>query len=197
MGDGAGWDVAAVLGLAAAVLAAGVALWNEARRRRHDTRLESARLAAERDAERATAVRVAVAGVFTEMLRLQHEVEWLCWHALHDPESVDDEMIGAYDAAVHATVPRMLGSLAALASLDLEAHERVLPVARTVYAFEGQTALLTVQVRRSGEPERSRAALGEQHAAAERLWEWLPAQLASVLRGEPASTPQEFAERTG
>jgi hypothetical protein len=63
------------------------------------------------------------AEVFTYIFHLQHEMEWLTWQAAKRPDSFDVSMAAAYESAVHAVYPRILGAMAVLASLDLELYE--------------------------------------------------------------------------
>jgi hypothetical protein len=88
-------------------------------------RTEGRRRRQEREDARLTDVRLTAADVFTEMFVLQHEIEWITWHARFHPEAVNAEMLAAYDAAVHSCIPRLLGSLAVLTSRDRTLYDRV------------------------------------------------------------------------
>jgi hypothetical protein len=109
-------SIAGFAALAGALIAGAVALRNESRRRL------TARLDSDRQALRAQA-----AEVFRQMFVLQHEMEWLTWHADKRPDSIGSEMVSAYESRVHDCYPRILGAMAVLASMDLSLYHRLAP----------------------------------------------------------------------
>jgi hypothetical protein len=126
--------------------------------------------------------------VFKEMFLLQHEVEWLTWHALYNPNAVDERMLGAYDNAVHASIPKLLGSLAVLASLDKIMYDNLALIAEELFAFEGDTARVAIPVREPESRESAIKALAARFVPAEALWRGLPLKMAAVMEGGRTST---------
>jgi hypothetical protein len=104
--------IAATAALIGALATGTVALRNETRRRR----------AAAMDSDR-LALRSQAANLFVHIFHLQHEMEWLTWHAAKRPGSLDVSLAAAYESAVHAVYPKVLGAMAVLASLDLELYQ--------------------------------------------------------------------------
>src|SRR5262249_39968230 len=80
-------------------------------------------------------------------LCFQHEVEWPTWHALRGPAAVDAEMLHAYNEAVHKSIPKPLGSLGVLASLDKTMYETLASIAEELFHFESETATIAARVR--------------------------------------------------
>lgn len=154
----------------AAIIAACVALWNENRKRRQ-----------ERILARVASVRSCSAEVFKEIFNLQHEVEWLTWHAANNPQRVTGQMIDSYEAAVHETIPRLLGSLSVLASLDVNAYKKLNTIVDDVFTLEGQVARIAAGL---GEPSTRSLAidgLAGRLEESEKLWTTLPLSMAAMM----------------
>jgi hypothetical protein len=118
--------IAAVLTAAAALAAAlitGVYLLRTERLRRKNEQA----LAAQHE------LRSRTSAAFAELFALQHEIEWLSWHATKDRTSVDHDVIQDYHAAVHTIFPRLLGAMAGVAALDLDLYEKLRPLAGQLY----------------------------------------------------------------
>lgn len=162
--------ITAVVAFVTALVAGIFALWTEGRRRRQ-----------EREDARLTDVRLSAAEVFKEMFVLQHEIEWVTWHARFRPEAVNAEMLAAYDAAVHASIPRLLGSLAVLTSRDRTFYDRVFPLADELFTLDGQVARLAADVRRAEYTRETIDALAAEFGQAEKLWLELPMKMAAAL----------------
>ena len=163
--------------LVAALIAAGAALWNERRKRGQ-----------ERELVELAAVRSRAADVFKEMFVLQHEVNWLTWHARHNAAAVDGRLLDGYESAVHACIPRLLGSRSVLASLDLELHEGMDKVARPLFALEAKVALQAARCRRPDERDLALAGLAALYKDASVLWNLLPTQMAHAMRARTAGS---------
>jgi hypothetical protein len=164
--------LAAVVALAGAVLAAVVALRNETSRRR------AAQLEADRQATKAQA-----AEVFRHMFALQHEMEWLTWHAAQRPIAINSRMVTSYESAVHIGYPSLLGSMATLASLDLDLYSRLLPIVERIYDVEGQIGRIITGLDVRRQRPRSVQELGELNGSVKAMYLDLPPQLASAMRG--------------
>jgi hypothetical protein len=152
------------------MVAGGVALWNEHRRRRE-----------QRESERLAAIRASVADVFKQMFIIQHEIQWLTWHAKHDRAAVNEEMKRSYDKGIHASDPKLLGSLAVLASLDLEMHQRLFKLAKRLYALEGDTARIASRLTRRRSRARAIEELATKEEISDSLWRRLPQEMVRAL----------------
>jgi hypothetical protein len=164
---------AAIGGLAALVVAlvgAGVALRNETRRR------TAARLDAERQALRGQA-----AAVFRHMFTLQHEMEWLTWHAANRPAQLSPEM-AAYEAAVHKAYPSLLGAMAVLASMDMKLYDSLKPLADQLYAADGEIGTLITGLTSAETRQDSVAGLKKGYRPATAFYESLPPQMAKAMQ---------------
>lgn len=162
--------ITAVVALVTALVAGIFGLRTESRRRRQ-----------EREDARLTDVRLNAADVFKEMFVLQHEIEWVTWHARFRPEAVDAGMLAAYDAAVHSCIPRLLGSLAVLTSRDRTFYDRVFPLADELFSLDGRVARVAADVRRADYSAATIDALSAEFVHAERLWQELPVRMAAAL----------------
>lgn len=161
-----------VLGLVAAVVAGIVAL-----------RVESTRRAADLERARVASVRSDAAEVFRHVFVLQHEMEWLTWHAGHRPGTPDERMVTAYEAAVHEAYPRLMGALAALASSDLDLYDELAAVVDDVYRVEGRIGvLISGLVGDPGGRAEAVAALAEMGEEARELYRTLPPRMAEAMR---------------
>ena len=159
--------VAALAALASVVIAGTVALMNEAKRRRDA-----------RHAEELKELRAWTAQVFQHLFELQHETEWITWHALHHPQTVDRKMISAYEAAVHAAFPKLLGAMAVVAAVDEELFTSLKQQADALYDLEGRVALAAISI-----PEdEALARLASMNGPARGFYEALPERLAHAMR---------------
>jgi hypothetical protein len=171
-------SVALVVGL----LAGGVALWNEARKRRQERENERQRLQAQRDEARLSAIRLSAADAFKEMFVLQHEVEWLTWHARYEPKAVNEDMRRDYNQAVHVSIPKLLGALAVLASLDETTFRKLKPIADELFEFEGTTARAAIGLSERKTREAALRRLAFRFDRAYSLWIVLPKKMAEVMK---------------
>jgi hypothetical protein len=162
--------IAAAAALVGVIASNAAALRNETRRRR----------AAVADAER-QAIRSQAAEVFVHMFHMQHEMEWLTWHAVNCPERVDRSLGSAYENAIHAIYPRILGAMAVLASLDVVLYRKLRPVLDDMYDVDEK---IGKEVCHVAQPERHVAAvarLADQHEAARAFYRDLPEKLAEFM----------------
>jgi hypothetical protein len=165
---------ASIGGLAAfvgAVIAGGVALRNETRRRK----------ATFQDAER-QALRAQAAEVFRHMFVLQHEMEWLTWHAVYRSSRLDSQMITAYESTVHDSYPRLLGAMAVLASMDMTLYNQLMPLADRIYDTEGEVAKLIGGLGSRRKRGDSLAQLRQLKDPVTALYRTLPPEMAEAMR---------------
>jgi hypothetical protein len=159
-------SLAAVGVLIAALLAAAVALFNESKRRR-DTR----------HADDLKELRTWTAEVFGFLFVLQHEMEWITWHARRVGE-VTPESIKAYEAGIHAAYPKALGAMAVVASIDADLYQDLKIQADSLYDLESRVALAAISVPR-GEANARLAPLYDEAVA---FYTILPLELAKAMR---------------
>jgi hypothetical protein len=162
--------IAAATALVGVVVTSAVALHNEARRRQ----------AAVTDSNR-LALRSRAADVFVHLFHLQHEMEWLTWHAVNRPAAIDRDFMARYEAAVHATYPKILGAMAVLASLDLGLYHSLVPIVDHVYDLEGDLAGQIGGLSQSTHRPGSIAELANRHATVVALYQSLPPKLAESM----------------
>jgi len=171
---------AAIGGFAAlvgALVAGGTALRNETRRR-------SAVL---KDVER-QALRTQAAEVFRHIFALQHEMEWLTWHAVNRPKGLDSRMTASYESAVHDVYPKLLGAMAVLASMNIYLYQELVPMVDRIYEMDGEigshiTGLGGRRTRRG-----SLAKLKQLSEPVKALYVTLPPEMAATMQHANAST---------
>ena len=157
----------ALIALTAAGITAAVSVINERKRRRDARRSDELK-----------ELRGWVAEVFIHLYVIQHETEWLTWHAANAPEAVDTEMLRNYHAATHTALPKVLGSLAIVASVDVELFKRLDQIAVALYNFEGAVALAALTVPH----ERALVKLAALNKEAHDYYESLPLDLAKAMK---------------
>lgn len=105
-----------------------------------------ARLLQERSERRAAAIhelRDRTAAAFREAFVVQHAIEWLTWHARHDPSSLWGAMKSDYDETVHQAFPALLGAMAGAAALSMDVYDGLQPVFYRLYTLDEKVALET------------------------------------------------------
>lgn len=165
---------AAIVGsvsLIGALVAAAVALRNESRQR----------LAVRRDAE-TQALRSQAAETFRYMFLLQHEMEWLTWHAVHRPKDVGPRMAEIYESAVHNGYPKLLGAMAVLASLDMESYKQIVPLVERIYDAENQVGQLLAGLDSRRKRGNSVRLLGQLNGPIKALYVDLPPAMAEAMQ---------------
>lgn len=163
--------IAASTALLGVLATSAVALHNETRRRR----------AAAVDADR-LAIRAQAAEVFVHLFHIQHEMEWLTWHAVNRPAEIDRDFVARYETAVHATYPKVLGAMAVLASLDLGLYRSLAPTVDDLYNLEGDLARELGDLSATRRRRRSISKLVDQHATVVALYQSLPPKLADAMQ---------------
>jgi len=163
--------IAATTALMGALAAGAVALRNETRRRR----------AAAVDSDR-LALRSQAANLFVHLFQLQHEMEWLTWHAVNRPGFLDRRLAAAYESAVHAVYPKILGAMAVLASLDLELYQTLQPLVDQLYNVEGAIGELITGLSHRRERTASLRRLSEYHSVVKTIYVDFPPRLAEAMQ---------------
>jgi len=143
------------------------------------TRNERAKSEAAKHAAHVEALRGSVATVFSYFFAIQHAINWLTWIAKFDPSALDAESIKSYDNEVHDAMPKLLGAMATVASLNLNVYDDLQQLCERLYDLDRTVA---VSLRAPGTVEATEAA----HHELERSWE-KARQLERVL-------PQQVAE---
>lgn len=149
-------------------------------------RNETQRRVWERADNERRALRAQAATVFEHAFVLQHEMEWLTWHAYHRPEAVDSELTQAYEEAVHKAYPNLLGAMAVLASLDLSVYNLLLPLIEQLFTLETDIGKGITRIRRPDDAEAAIATLGGMNPTVKALYVDLPPRLADALQAADA-----------
>lgn len=171
---------ASIGGLAAfvgALVAGAVALRNESKRRS----------AARQDIEM-QALRAQAAEVFRQMFVLQHEMEWLTWHAANRPNSLDSQMTKAYESKVHDSYSTILGAMAVLASMDVGLYHRLTPLMERLFEAEGQIGKLITGLSARRGRGSSLAQLKQLNKPVTSLYLDLPPEMAEVMQYSKSHT---------
>jgi hypothetical protein len=96
-----------------------------------------------------------------------------------------------YSEAVHASYPELLGSMAVIASLDLDLYRKLKPLADKIYELDGHVALAARGLSNPAANEHSVAELATLADEARTLYEVLLEQLASSMRAAGAMSSGE------
>jgi len=172
--------------LVGALVAGAVALRNESRRR-----------AAARQDLAMQALRAQAAEVFRQMFVLQHEMEWLTWHAAHRPNSLNSKITAAYESRVHDSYPAMLGAMAVLASMDLDLYHRLTPLMERLFKAEGQIGDLITGLGSRRQRDSSLAQLKKLKDPITSLYLDLPSEMAKAMKYEPTRASIRYDPASG
>jgi hypothetical protein len=170
---------AAIAGLLGAVIGGGVALLKSFidGRTAHRLELDKARLAHRGAVE--TELRGHVAAVARDLLACQHSMEWIC--SSTDGKSVlSGDKVSNYHAEIHESFPRLLGALAAVASLNDVAYKALLELANKVFKVDQQIAKALRDYENS--PQMASANVSAHRNAATELYEELPRKIAEIMK---------------
>src|SRR5450755_1070242 len=96
--------IAAVATFVGTVITAVVAIRNERRRAQAAVDVEIRRAEAAAHDAFVQELRSRTADVFGQLLAMQHSMEWLTWHAQHDPASIT-RLHEQYEQEVHRAYP--------------------------------------------------------------------------------------------
>jgi hypothetical protein len=164
-------SIGGLTALIAALVAGAVALRNESHRRS----------AARKDVDRQT-LRAQAAEVFRQMFVLQHEMEWLTWHAANRPKSLNSQMTRAYESSVHDSYPRILGAMAVLASMDIGLYRRLEPLMERLFEAESQIGGLINGLSSRRKRGSSLVQLKQLNEPVRTLYLDLPPEMAEVMQ---------------
>ena len=127
-----------------------------------------------------TELRAAVAQVGLEMMSIQHSMEWVCWLAQMDQDMTDREIGSKYNQEVHERIPKMLGQMAVVASLDQRMYEQLNRLAQQLWDIDGHIARAFVRYKDS--PIELSRELKSRYRRSVELYELLPKELAEIMR---------------
>jgi hypothetical protein len=164
-------SIAGLAALVTALLAGVVALRNESQQRS----------AAQKNADR-QALRAQTAEVFRQMFVLQHEMEWLTWHAANRPKSLDSHMLESYESSVHESYPKMLGAMAVLASMDVGLYNQLTPLMERLFEAEGRIGRLINGLGSRRKQGSSVTQLKQLNEPIRTLYRELPPEMAEAMR---------------
>jgi hypothetical protein len=140
-------------------------------------------------------LRSQAADVAKNMFELQHSMEWICWGASTDPDSVNRDTISQYDEEVHQVIPKLLGSLAVTAMLRLDVYEKLNQLGDEIFAIESEIARAVRSFDES--PGASIAVLRAHHPGATQLYKTLPPRLHAIAGEIADSGSYARTEATG
>jgi hypothetical protein len=163
--------LASAAALLAATLTAFVALKAERQRREQ----EQATAAAQE-------LRSRAADVFVQMFALQHELEWLTWHARHQPAALDAEMLRSYNTQVHAVIPKLLGTTAVVASLSVSLYSTLSRIGGELFNLDAQVASLLASLGDSAGRQEAIRGLADLNPRAHELYVALPTDLSEAMK---------------
>jgi LPS O-antigen subunit length determinant protein (WzzB/FepE family) len=174
--------IAAVATFVGTVITAVVAIRNERQRAQAAVDVEVRRGEASAQEAFVQELRSRTADVFGQLLAMQHSMEWLTWHAQHDPASIS-RLHEQYEQEVHRTYPQLLGAMSVTAALDLTLYLELRLLVNKVYELEGKVAISLITAARPG-PEQNDALrdLAALNPAVIDLFEELPIKLAEAMR---------------
>jgi hypothetical protein len=161
--------VGAITGLVSATITNFVALRNER------TRQEEARRASY-----VQALREHTAIAFAELFVVQHAINWITWFAKHDPGVLNDDKIASYDAEVHLAFPKLLGTMATVAGLNLGVYKELRPIMQRLYDLDVRTAAALRHIK--ADQEAALQSLQDCWAEASQLVTTLPPELARIMQ---------------
>jgi hypothetical protein len=105
-----------------------------------------------------------IQAAITELAGLSHSAMWLTWKATYDPGNLGREDFARYDAQSLERMPRLLGSIAALSSIDAVTAAHMLPFASDISMLDGRIG--SAAVRAMNKDVAELAALYEPSVAA-------------------------------
>jgi len=86
-------------------------------------------------------LRSRTAEVFKQAFALQHAMEWVTWHADHQPDALTERFKEAYASEVHQAFPALQGATTAAAALSMDVYRDMQPIVDELYGLEHEVAL--------------------------------------------------------
>jgi hypothetical protein len=124
------------------------------------------------------------AEVIREMFSALHSMAWIAWHAYKQKELgialINDELISQYHQEIHSAVPRLLGHLAAVDSVDKRAYKELSDRWDELQELENRIA--NTLVRYQSLPDESLRTLAEYHPEIMGLYKSVPQNLADIMK---------------
>lgn len=115
---------------------------------------EAARLEARRRGEQQL-LQKAVASLFAPVFKIQHEMDWIRWHADSHPSALTQDVVKDYHRAVHDQIPGLLGAIASVAGINLAVYNLLLPHVEELLVLEGKFANSLYALQQDDERENS------------------------------------------
>lgn len=91
-------------------------------------------------------LRQHTAVAFTEMFALQFAAHMAAWFAKCDPRAVDQQLVSSYDTESYRAFPKLLGSMAMIAALNLRVYQELRPLILEVYRVSDAVAVALHQL---------------------------------------------------
>jgi hypothetical protein len=130
-------------------------------------RLESAKWPRGREDALASDLRTTISGLITNIASGLHSICWLTWDLDHRPGPLQPERIATYDADMHGLLPRLLGGVAAVATIDKETAVELRVFVENIIEIDYKIGVATLAIH--DDPEGARAQLREQFSRAAAL----------------------------
>ena len=151
---------------------------------RYQLRLEEKKSRIAREDALDKELRSYAAEVMREMFSALHSMAWIAWHAYKqmklDIPLINDELISQYHQEIHSAVPRLLGHLAAVDSVDKRAYKELSDQWSELQKLEDRIANTLVKYQRL--PDDSLRSLAEYHPEIMELYKSLPKNLADIMK---------------
>lgn len=171
----------AIAGLIGAVIGACIVIINTLITNRHQLTLEAEKARLAEEAELSKELRSRIADVAHEMLSAQHSMEWVCWFASEGAD-IDKDMVSNYHSEIHLHFPRLLGSLAVVASLNVDVYEELALLADKLYQVDSDIA--QAMLTYGTEPNELSAKLAGVYPEATALYQVLPEQITRIIKSQ-------------
>jgi hypothetical protein len=127
------------------------------------------------------------------MYVVQHAIEWVVWHAQHDPAAVDADLKAEYVREVHRALQELLGAVAAVAALSLDLWAMVEAEAHGVYELEGRVARALIPVGRDNtDAQRAVEGLCAFRPEVDALYKRLPDRVDAIMRRAQKAGPRQY-----
>jgi hypothetical protein len=172
--------IGGIAGLIGALLGATAVLIKTRLDHRHEEVLEHIKSHLALQTNVSTELRAAISDVGREMMSLQHSMEWVCWLAQMDQDMTDEDISSIYSKEVHECIPKLLGYLAVVASLDKSLYEQLMALAQKLWELDEYIASAFVRYRES--PTELSRVLKTSYPQSVELYRLLLAELAEIMR---------------
>ena len=166
-------------GLVGAAIGGGITLVKSAVDGWNQQKLERAKADWTRENAVASELRSHIAAVARELLSLQHSMEWLC-SATDSGGELTPEVMNNYHVEIHSAIPKLLGGLATVASLDESTYESLSELADEVFKLDSNLAA-ALRGFLDSPPHASQTVAGLRNPITE-LYKQLPKRIAGVMK---------------